>query len=54
MKRTIGVFLDVASRRIGTLPFDSQGARQSAASNTNVSGLPLKFRKLNSVSKLAG
>ena len=31
MKRTIGVFLDDASRRIGTLPFDSQGAHQSAA-----------------------
>jgi hypothetical protein len=31
VKRTIGVFLDDASRRIGTLRFDSQGARQSAA-----------------------
>jgi len=31
MKRTIGVFLGDASRRIGTLRFDSQGARQSAA-----------------------
>jgi hypothetical protein len=31
MKRTIGVFLDDASRRIGTLHFDSQDARQSAA-----------------------
>jgi len=29
MKCTIGVFLDDARRRIGTLPFDSQGARQS-------------------------
>src|ERR1700691_6006217 len=31
MKRTIGVFLGDASRRIGTLRFDRQGARQSAA-----------------------
>ena len=31
MKCTIGVFLDDASRRIGTLPVDSQGARQSVA-----------------------
>ena len=31
MKRTIRVFLDGARRRIGTLRFDSQGARQSAA-----------------------
>ena len=31
MKRTIGVFLGDANRRIGTLRFDSQGARQSAA-----------------------
>ncbi len=31
MKRTIGVFLGEANRRIGTLRFDSQGARQSAA-----------------------
>jgi len=31
MKRTIGVFLGDGSRRIGTLRFDSQGARQSAA-----------------------
>jgi len=31
MNCTIGVFLDDASRRIGTLPIDSQGARQSAA-----------------------
>jgi hypothetical protein len=31
MKRTIGEFLDDASRRTGTLRFDSQGARQSAA-----------------------
>jgi serine/threonine-protein kinase HipA len=31
MKRTIGVFLGDAGRRIGTLRFDSQGARQSAA-----------------------
>ena len=31
MKRTIGVFLGDASRRTGTLRFDSQGARQSAA-----------------------
>jgi hypothetical protein len=31
MKRTIGEFLDDASRRIGTLRFASQGARQSAA-----------------------
>jgi serine/threonine-protein kinase HipA len=31
MKRTIGVFLGNANRRVGTLRFDSQGARQSAA-----------------------
>src|SRR6202163_3856251 len=31
MKRTIGVFLGEANRRVGTLRFDSQGARQSAA-----------------------
>jgi len=31
MKRTIGVFLGDAGRRIGALRFDSQGARQSAA-----------------------
>jgi len=31
MKRTIGVFLGDAHRRLGTLRFDSQGARQSAA-----------------------
>src|SRR5580658_3303719 len=31
MKRTIGVFLGDANRRAGTLRFDSQGARQSAA-----------------------
>lgn len=31
MKRTMGVFLGDANRRIGTLRFDSQGARQSAA-----------------------
>jgi serine/threonine-protein kinase HipA len=31
MKRTIGVFLGDTPRRIGTLRFDSQGARQSAA-----------------------
>src|SRR5258708_40141675 len=31
MKRTIGVFRGDAGRRIGTLRFDSQGARQSAA-----------------------
>ncbi len=31
MKRTIGVYLGEASRRVGTLRFDSQGARQSAA-----------------------
>src|ERR1700677_2007280 len=31
MKRTLGVFLGDASRRIGTLRFDRQGARQSAA-----------------------
>jgi serine/threonine-protein kinase HipA len=31
MKRTIGVFIGDASRRVGTLRFDSQGARQSAA-----------------------
>jgi hypothetical protein len=29
MKRTIGVFLGDATRRLGTLRFDSQGARQS-------------------------
>jgi serine/threonine-protein kinase HipA len=31
MKRTIGVFLGDAGRRIGALRFDGQGARQSAA-----------------------
>ena len=31
MKRTIGVFLGEAGRRVGTLRFDSHGARQSAA-----------------------
>jgi serine/threonine-protein kinase HipA len=31
MKRTIGVFLGDANRRVGTLRFDSQGARQNAA-----------------------
>jgi serine/threonine-protein kinase HipA len=31
MKRTIGVFLGDRSRRVGTLRYDSQGARQSAA-----------------------
>ena len=31
MKRTLGVFLGDANRRIGTLRFDSQGARQTAA-----------------------
>src|ERR1700733_11932368 len=31
MKRTIGVYLGEAGRRVGTLRFDSQGARQSAA-----------------------
>ena len=31
MKRTIGVFLGEVYRRIGTLRFDSQGARQNAA-----------------------
>jgi serine/threonine-protein kinase HipA len=31
MKRTIGVCVGEASRRVGTLRFDSQGARQSAA-----------------------
>jgi serine/threonine-protein kinase HipA len=31
MKRTIGVVLGDADRRVGTLRFDSQGARQSAA-----------------------
>jgi serine/threonine-protein kinase HipA len=31
MKRTIGVVLGDANRRVGTLRFDSQGARQSAA-----------------------
>jgi serine/threonine-protein kinase HipA len=31
MKRTIGVFVGDALRRVGTLRFDSQGARQSAA-----------------------
>lgn len=31
MKRTIGVFLGEANRRVGTLRFDSQGARQSSA-----------------------
>jgi serine/threonine-protein kinase HipA len=31
MKRTISVFLGDTPRRIGTIRFDSQGARQSAA-----------------------
>jgi serine/threonine-protein kinase HipA len=31
MKRTIGVFLGDANRRVGALRFDSQGARQNAA-----------------------
>lgn len=31
MKRTINVFLGDANRRVGTLRFDSHGARQSAA-----------------------
>src|ERR1700721_2930972 len=31
MKRTIGVFVGDAGRRLGTLRFDSQGARQNAA-----------------------
>ncbi len=31
MKRTIGVFVGDANRRVGTLRFDEQGARQSAA-----------------------
>ena len=31
MKRTLGVFLGDADRRVGTLRFDSQGARQSTA-----------------------
>ena len=31
MKRTIGVFVGDSNRRVGTLRFDSQGARQSAA-----------------------
>jgi serine/threonine-protein kinase HipA len=31
MKRTISVFLGESTRRVGTLRFDSQGARQSAA-----------------------
>jgi serine/threonine-protein kinase HipA len=31
MKRTIGVFVGDAPRRVGTLRFDSQGARQSAS-----------------------
>jgi hypothetical protein len=31
MKRTIGVFLGEAERRVGTLRFDSQGARQNSA-----------------------
>src|SRR6202167_3559243 len=31
MRRTIGVFLGDANRRVGTLRFDRQGARQSAA-----------------------
>ena len=31
MKRTLGVFLGDANRRVGALRFDSQGARQSAA-----------------------
>jgi serine/threonine-protein kinase HipA len=35
MKRTIGVFLGDAGRRVGTLRFDSQGARQSAAFEYN-------------------
>ena len=31
MKRTVGVFLGDANRRVGALRFDSQGARQNAA-----------------------
>jgi serine/threonine-protein kinase HipA len=31
MNRTIAVFLGDAARRVGTLRFDMQGARQSAA-----------------------
>jgi hypothetical protein len=31
MKRTIGVYLGEAGRRVGTLHFDRQGARQNAA-----------------------
>jgi HipA N-terminal domain len=31
MKRTIGVYFGAAGRRVGTLRFDGQGARQSAA-----------------------
>jgi serine/threonine-protein kinase HipA len=31
MRRTIGVFLGDSTRRVGTLRFDSQGGRESAA-----------------------
>jgi serine/threonine-protein kinase HipA len=31
MKRTVGVFVGETPRQVGTLRFDSQGARQSAA-----------------------
>jgi hypothetical protein len=51
MKRTIGVFLDDARRRIGTTRFDSQGAPKVPLSSTTVSGLPLYFRKFKSVQK---
>jgi hypothetical protein len=53
MKRTIGVFLDDASRRIGTPPLTAKAHAKALLSNTTVSGLPLRFRKLSSVSKLA-
>jgi hypothetical protein len=38
MKRTIGVFLGEAERRVGTLRFDSQGARQNSAFESSDEG----------------
>jgi hypothetical protein len=39
MKRTIGVYPGEAGRRVGTLRFDSQGTRQSAALEYDREGL---------------
>ena len=39
MKRTIAVFIGEAARQVGTLRFDAQGARQSAAFEYHVSWL---------------